>query len=492
MRTPASRLMLGILCCAHTMQSTSGWSMNRRQKPKDVAQTSSSSTSTRTLGALPSMDHLFNPQTFQLANGLQVLVIPNASAASVVVGVIYRYGAGDDDPHVIGLAHFLEHMMFKGTKNMPLGAFDRKILRCGGRTNAWTHYDQTVYHTEVPSDFLSMMLELEADRMQNLSFDEGAVKSERDVVMQERLMRLENHPFGQAYEAFLRTSFWYHPYGTPVIGYPHHIRAYTYENTRAAYTKWYAPNNATLVISGNIGAHNTHELVQKIFGDIPAKPLPERTRAAEPDHQGIVSRMHQHNPRNSLTIVEWLYAAPNHQSVGKEHYYPLQVLVELIAGNPTRELVRVLVEEKKIALDLGCHYDGNLLDPHGIEMQVTLAPQATLEAVQAIIQEHLNRWLKQGFLEEQVRKAKRDLLARAIFAKDGIMHPLQVFSDVAHGLSVDEIDAWPQRISAVTKEQVDAAFCHVFAKQPISEMVQFPHLPQSSTQAKQPAAQQSS
>ena len=418
--------------------------------------------------------HLFKPETAKLDNDLEIVVVTNTLAPTVAVGILYKYGSCDDPADQIGIAHFLEHLMFKGTKKYPIGEFDKIILKLGGRTNAWTSYDQTFYHTQIAQEHMEKIIELEADRMHNLIFDAKEVKSEQQVVMQERLMRLDNHPFGQAYEAQLKSVFWYNPYGTPVIGYPHHINNYDYDSVRKMYEKWYAPNNAVMVIVGNTTMEKVLPLVKKYFSNLAKKTIPKRVRPQEPDHQGITQSIRQDNPRNSLVIFEWMYASPNHTQGLKQHYYPLQVLAHIIGGTYTRHLHKLLVEEKKLALSVDCHYEQATFDPFYFSVGVTLAPGANEKEVRNIIANYLNDLVNKGVNEREFQKAKRDLIFEAMFVRDGNSASLESFAQLAVGFTPDEIDKWSFMIDAVTKEQVNEAARDVLSKKPVAVLELYP------------------
>lgn len=443
------------------------------------------------MNALVSVPHIYNPKTFSLDNGLHVVLIPNSFVDSVGVGLAYAYGSADDPLELVGLAHFLEHMMFKGSKKFPKGEFDKKIMQWGGSLNAWTWYDQTVYHEQVPANRLKEILEMEADRMHNLSFDEAEVVSERDVVYQERLMRIDNNPFGQVYEAYLQGCFWYHPYKTPVIGYAHHIHAYNYDNVRKAYETWYAPNNATLIISGKYDEDDVRSWVGEFFGSIPQKELPKRLRPKEPAHQNIVHHVTQENKRNSLILLEWNYAVGNHRtslndSVDDAHkaheskaacmrdYNALNLLAHMMAGNTTKKLYRLLVEDEKVALHVSTNYMGHLLDPYLFSIQVTTAEKELVARIEDLLSNYIKELIDDGVSEDELHKAKRDLLAHSLFAKDGVMNPIEYFCDVTMGWTIHGLDTAAQKIMDITQEDLARVIKDVFSKKPVCRADLYP------------------
>ncbi len=420
------------------------------------------------------MGGIFNPQTKILSNGLQVIVIPNSMAPIVSVGVLYKVGTADDPLQLVGISHFLEHMMFKGTTSIPSSQFKRIILEHGGDTNASTSFDYTIYETSIDVGYLELILKMEADRMANLAFSEEEVKSEREVVLEERRMRLDNHPFGQAYETLLRTLRWYHPYGVPPIGHPYHILAYNYQNVREHYKKWYVPNNAVLIIAGKTTLEQALPLVEKYFGALEPRPVPVRTRIAEPSHQGITQHIEQNNPRNSLILLNWYYEAPNHRSKeGGQHYYALVVLSQMLGGNSTTEFYRLLVEEKKLALSVSSSYEWNSLDPQPFSISATLSPDMSVKAFKQALKEFLDRLLS-SVSEEEVHKAKKDILAQLAFMRDGNSNSLEIFTGLASDLTIDQIEDWATSIQAVTPKQILEAIKAVLGVSPIVTMDLYP------------------
>lgn len=417
---------------------------------------------------------IFNPATTTLSNGLQVVLVQNHLAPVVSVSLIYKVGTADDPVNMHGLSHFLEHLMFKGTKDIPSDQFKKIITSNGGVINAFTTPDLTAYTCDIGLEFLDFYLKLEADRMQNLVMDPVQVLAEQQVVLEERLMRLDNNPFGLAYEALLRSTFWYHPYGIPAIGYPQHIAAYTRDAAYEHYKKWYAPNNAVLVVAGDVTLETLKPLVEKHFGCIPSRPLPPRQRVAEPDHKNVTLTLEQENPRISQVNISWTYTAPNHRSPHSEHYYPLIVLAQVLGGNDISRLNRTLVEEQKIAVSAHCSYDNDGYDPETFSFSATLAPDAKLIGLKAGIEKHIQDVMEKGITEAELADAKRDLLANLAFARDGNGSSVMAFTRLAVGFTVEQIEDWPNQISAVTAAQVHEAAKFVLSRNPVAVMVVYP------------------
>lgn len=417
---------------------------------------------------------IFHPSTITLTNGLQVVLIQNHLAPIVSISLIYKVGTADDPTRMHGLSHFLEHMMFKGTKDLPADQFKKIISSNGGIINAMTTPDYTAYTCDIGLEFLDFYLKLEADRMQNLVLGPNEVESEKKVVLEERLMRLDNNPFGVAYEALLRATYWYHPYGIPAIGYPQHIAAYTRDAAYEHYKKWYAPNNAILVIAGDITMEGLKPIVEKHFGSIPSHPLPPRDRVAEPEHSGVTITLEQENPRVSQVSINWNYAAPSHRGPHSEHYYPLIVLAQILGGNNTSRLYRTLVEEHKLAVSANCSYDSDGYDPETFTFGATLAPDVKPADLKTSVMSHINQVVSKGVAAKELADAKRDILAELAFARDGNSTSVMAFTRMAVGFTVEQIENWPNQINAVTAQQVQEAAKFVLEKNPVAVVTVFP------------------
>jgi zinc protease len=417
---------------------------------------------------------IFNASTKTLSNGLQVVLVQNHLAPIVTINLIYKVGTADDPIGMHGISHFLEHLMFKGTKDIPSDQFKKLISRNGGTINAYTTPDLTAYTCDIAIEFLDFYLKLEADRMQNLVMDPREVAEEQKVVLEERLMRLDNNPFGVAYEALLRAIYWYHPYGIPAIGYPQNIAAYTRDAAYEHYKKWYTPNNAILIISGDITMEMLMPIVEKYFGGIPSRPVPERNRIQEPDHKGVVINIEQENPRVSHPNLNIDYAAPNFRGCNSQYYYPLIVLAQVLGGNDISRLYRTLVTEQRIAVSAACSYDNDSLDPQTLSFSATLAPGAQLIALKVALHKHIKEILEKGITETELADAKRDILASLAFARDGNSSSVLMFTRLAVGFTVEQIENWANQINSVNTAQVHEAAKFVLGKNPIVIMTVYP------------------
>jgi len=295
---------------------------------------------------------VFDPETFTLANGLQVVVIENRRAPIVTHMVWYKVGAADESAGESGNAHFLEHLMFKGTNTLGPGEFSEIIAQNGGQENAFTSYDYTAYYQTVANDRLEIVMRHEADRMANLVLTDALVLPERDVILEERRSRVDNEPGSQLRETMQAGLYLNHPYRVPVIGWEHEIRSLSTETALAFYRRWYAPNNAVLVVAGDVDADEVRRLAEKYYGKVPAGEVLERVRPTEPP-QYAARRVTLENARVRQPSLSISYLAPAHNSPGGEHAYALQVLDQILGGGATSRLYRSLVVEQGLAASRG-------------------------------------------------------------------------------------------------------------------------------------------
>lgn len=400
---------------------------------------------------------VFSPKEFELANGLKVVVIENRRAPMVMQMVWYRVGAADEEPGESGLAHFLEHLMFKGTKTVKPGEFSRLVAQVGGRENAFTSYDFTAYFQQVAAHELEKMMRLEADRMQNLVLTDEVVLPERDVVLEERRSRTDNSPAAQLREQQRRALYLNHPYGRPVIGWMSEIKALTTENALAFYRKHYAPNNAMLIVAGDVTVARVKELAEKYYGPIPRRVVPERVRPQEPPHRSS-RRVTLRSERVNLPSWSRVYLAPSYAAGERQHAYALDILAQVLGGGSTSRLYRKLVVERGIASSAGAWYSGDGLDYGEFGLYASPKAGGDVEALEAAVLEELEAAIKEGFDPADIARAKKLTAAGAIYARDGIRAGPNAFGRAfTQGQTIADIESWPERISAVTPEQVMAA-----------------------------------
>jgi zinc protease len=414
------------------------------------------------LAALPARAGVFDPTTFTLANGMQVVVIENHRVPIVSHMVWYKVGAADEVPGKSGLAHLLEHLMFKGTPSVPPGEFSKIVARNGGRDNAFTSSDYTGYYQNVAVDKLELVMRMEADRMRNLVLDEANFRTERDVVMEERRSRTENSPGALLSEQMEATLYLNSPYHRPVIGWPDEIAALTLDDALAFYRRWYAPNNAILVVAGDVTADTVRPLAETYYGAIARADTPPRLRTDEPPHRAE-RRVTLKDGRVAQPSWSRLYLAPSLGAGDRAMAYPLEVLADLVGGGATSRLYRSLVVEKGAAAAVSADYDSVAVGRTAFRVAASPRPGVPLDKLEGLIERELARIVKEGFTPDEVERAKTRLRASAAYGRDSLHTGAQTLGQaLASGLSVEEVEAWPDRIAAVTPAQVAAAAAAVF------------------------------
>lgn len=414
------------------------------------------------LSLFPARAAVFDPESFTLANGLRVIVISNHRAPVVTHMIYYRVGAMDEPPAKTGLAHFLEHLMFKGTKTLKPGEFSAIVARNGGRENAFTSDDYTGYFQTVATDRLETMMRWEADRMSNLTLTDSDIEPERKVILEERNMRVENSPAALLQENVAAVLYRNHPYRRPTVGWAHEVKALTRDDLIGFYRSWYAPNNAVLVLSGDITAAKARPLVEKYYGKIPARTLPARPDWREPPHSAARRVILKHKQVGQATWSR-RYLAPSYMVGTREHVYALQVLAEILGGNTTSRLYRRLAVEAKTAAGAGAWYDSNARGPGVFGVYAAPLFGKTVEQVESLVEAEINRLLKDGVTDEEVRNAIVRLQDEAVYARDSIDGPARVLgAAVAIGMTIEDVESWPEQIGKVTREAVNAAAHAVF------------------------------
>lgn len=403
---------------------------------------------------------LFNMVNFHLKNGLEVIFLKNKISSAASAGVLYKYGSADDDPKTYGIAHFLEHMMFKGTKQYPKGQLDEIIMRLGGSHNAYTSWDKTFYYATVPKGSLRTLLTLEADRMLNLSFDDAEVEPEKGAVKEEENMHIKNHPFGETIKIWLRTLFPVHPYGVEIIGYPEHIEAYDAHNTRAAYQQWYAPNNAILIISGDFEETFIRNLAEELFGGLAASShIPEkRIRHQDPKIDGLSRSVIQENKRASMVFCELAYPSPSIQEAkAPSKIMAYSIAAFMLGGNDVSLLYKDLVRNKKLATSVNVS-NQNGLDARHISVDFELTPamnvQVCLNAYKAFIKELVENGMTQDWFKTRFEEVKNQLKGQMIFATDGTSGAIRIFDRCAEGYTAQQTNSMIDTIDQVTLTQV--------------------------------------
>ncbi len=400
---------------------------------------------------------LFHPKTKTLANGMQVVVIEDHRAPVVSHMVWYKVGSADEPPGKSGIAHFLEHLLFKGTPNVPSGQFSKIVARNGGRDNAFTSYDFTGYFQNVAKEKLDLVMGMEADRMVNLELSEEDVATERAVILEERRSRTDNNPAAQMREAMNAAQYMAHPYGIPVIGWKHEMEELSLADALAFYRRYYAPNNAILVVAGDVEAEAVFAMAEKHFGPLPRADTPPRRRPQEPP-QLAERRVIFKDARVSQADWRRGYLAPTRTAGESQHAIPLSLFSDLLGGGPTSRLYRSLVVKQKLAVNAGAHYSSTGLDLGRFVLYATPSQGVSLEKLEEAMDKELAAAMEEGFTAKALERSRTGLLAAAIYARDSLFTSPRIFGDaLTSGLSVEQVESWPDEVKAVTMEQVMAA-----------------------------------
>lgn len=398
------------------------------------------------------------PETFSLANGMQVVVIEDRRAPVVTHMVWYRVGSADEPPGKSGIAHFLEHLMFKGTEKYPDGVFSEIVARNGGRENAFTSYDYTAYFQRVARDRLPLVMELEADRMTGLVLTEEKVLPERRVILEERAARIDNDPGSLLAEQMNALLYLAHPYGTPIIGWQHEMARLTMEDALDFYRRWYMPANAILVVAGDVSAAELRPLAEKFYGAIPAGGVaPLRLRPADPP-QRAARRVVLEDARVEQPDMRRAYLAPSYATAEPGEAEALDVLSVILGNDATSRIYRSLVVEQEIAVGASGWYYGASLDEASIGFFAIPAPGVSLAEAEAAIDAEIARLIADGVTEDEVAAARKTLLADAIFAQDNQQSLARNYGiALTTGSTVEIAATWPDRVLEVTPEAVNAA-----------------------------------
>jgi zinc protease len=399
------------------------------------------------------------PATFTLPNGLQVVVIPDHRTPVVTQMIWYKVGSADETPGKSGLAHFLEHLMFKGTAKHPAGEFSQTVLKIGGNENAFTSTDYTGYFQRVPREQLARMMEFEADRMTGLVLKDENVLPERDVVLEEFNMRVANNPDARLTEQIMAALYLNHPYGRPVIGWHQEIEKLDREDALAFYKRFYAPNNAILVIAGDTDAKEIRPMVERTFGEVPAQPAisAHRLRPQEPT-PAAPRTVTLSDPRVEQPGLRRYYLVPSANTAASGESAALDVLAQLMGSGANSYLYRALVIDQPLAVSAGAGYQGTSLDATQFMISVSPKPGVEFSQIEQVIDRVIADVGQNPVRSEDLERVKTQLIAEAIYAQDNQATLARWYGGaLTSGLSIDDIRSWPDRIRAVTSEQVREA-----------------------------------
>ncbi|MES0825797.1 M16 family metallopeptidase [Ruegeria sp. SCP11] len=396
--------------------------------------------------------------TFTLDNGMDVVVIEDHRAPVVQHMVWYRAGSADEPVGSSGVAHFLEHLLFKGTDTLAPGEFSATVAANGGNDNAFTSYDYTAYFQRVAADRLELMMRMEADRMRNIRLSEDDIVTERDVILEERNQRTENSPRALFGEQMSAAQYLNHRYGVPIIGWRHEMETLDMDDALSFYQTHYAPNNAILVVTGDVEPDAVKALAEQYYGVIPANPdLPERVRSQEPP-QTAERRLTYKDARVSQPYVQRSYLAPERDPGEQEKAAALFLLADLLGGSTTSYLNEKLQFEQQMVVYAGAFYRGVSLDDTTFDLLVVPAQGVSLQEAEDAMDQAVADFIAEGVNEEDLDRIKMQLRAAQTYARDNVDGIGNRYGRaLTSGLTVEDVQAWPDILQAVTGEEIIAA-----------------------------------
>jgi zinc protease len=403
---------------------------------------------------------VFNPEVFELKNGLKTIVVPNKrSRNAVYVMLWFPRGGADEIKGKSGLAHFLEHLMFRGTHKIGPGEYDSMINSYGGSNNAFTSYDYTAYQVKISKERLPEILSLEADRMckrkkgQGLKIIDKVFVPEKKVVLEEMSTRIDNSPHGYFDQKIREKLFPGHPYGIPLIGHRKEVEALKHEDAMAFYNHYYGPEEAILILEGNLTRNDVEPLVKKYFDNIPANPIVKRewpnfSEIKEPFIK--VEHPFAEQPRFAR-----YYQAPCFKTASSQDIVALEVLEYILGSGEISRLYKKLVIETKLAVMVGTSFHSGGYAAGLFYIQAVPNQGISLEQVDKAISDVVTQFQKEGMTDAELMRVKNKLLADSIYARDGISNGAMAFGHtLAVGGKIDDVEKWPEYVKAVTKEDV--------------------------------------
>ncbi len=402
---------------------------------------------------------------FTLDNGMDVVVIEDHRAPVAVHMVWYRAGAADEPPGASGVAHYLEHLMFKGTDSVDPGEFSATVARHGGKDNAFTSQDYTGYYQRIAADRLELMMQMEADRMVNLRLAGKDIVTERNVILEERNQRVENDPGALFREQKRAAQHLNHPYGIPIIGWRAEMEALNREQVLDFYRTYYAPNNAILVVAGDVTPDEVRALAEKHYGPLPANPdLKPRSRPQEPP-QIAERRLVMRDARVGTPYVSRSYLAPERDSGAQEKAAALTLLSDILGGGQTSVLAEKLQFDASVAVHTAAYYSGKSLDDTTFDLVVVPAEGVSLQQAEKALDTALADFMSEGVDTQELERIKLQARASQIYARDDVQHLARRYGGaLTQGLTVEDVQEWPDIIQAVSADDIMAAARDVLDK----------------------------
>ncbi|MGH1378899.1 MAG: M16 family metallopeptidase [Alphaproteobacteria bacterium] len=401
---------------------------------------------------------VFNAKSYVLDNGLQIVVVENHRAPVITHMIWYRAGAADEPPGKSGIAHFLEHLLFKGQKhkilgNLEAGEFSKIVRSLGGEDNAFTSQDYTAYYQSIASEHLRKVMTMEAGRMRGVDISEEAFTSENKVIQEERRQRTDNDPRAQMTEQMREALYPNHPYSIPVIGWMHEIKALTWDDAKLFYNRYYAPNNAILVVSGDVTGEEVLTIAKETYGIIKREDTPKRIRTTSPPFISNTTVQLEHEtikePQTQRT-----YRVPSHRQNAQESL-ALEILTEILGGGSTSRLYKSLVIDKKIATNISTSYSGASWDDANFSISATPTSSEKINLLNQHIDEELRKISSNGVTDKELIETVTRMQDEAIYARDSLSGPAMIIGyNLITGSTLDDIENWPQRLEEITIAQI--------------------------------------
>ena len=409
------------------------------------------------LVSLISFEVFANPHEYMLANGLKIVVKEDHRSPVVISQIWYKAGSIDELNGTTGVAHVLEHMMFKGTKNISSGEFSKKIAAVGGRDNAFTSRDYTGYFQQLHKSKLALAMKLEADRMRNLILTEEEFAKEIKVVMEERRLRTDDQPHALVYEKMMSVAYQSHPYRRPIIGWMNDLENMTVGDAQEWYDRWYAPNNAVLVLVGDVDPKEVYSLAQKYYGEIESRPIASlavRKPQTEVTQAGI-KRLQIKAPAQMPYLVMGYHAPVLHDASADWEPYALQMLVGVLDGNGSARLNKELVRNQQIASSINADYDSTGRGPGMFFLSGTPSEGRSAAELESALRIEIERLIDAGVTEKELRRVRAQVVSGHVFQLDSMFYQaMQIGQLESVGLSYRDLDTIIKKLQAVTAEQV--------------------------------------
>ena len=409
------------------------------------------------LVSLISFEVLANPHEYMLANGLKIVVKEDHRSPVVISQIWYKAGSIDELNGTTGVAHVLEHMMFKGTKNVSSGEFSKKIAAIGGRDNAFTSRDFTGYFQQLHKSELALAMKLEADRMRNLILTKEEFAKEIKVVMEERRLRTDDQPHALVYEKMMSVAYQSHPYRRPIVGWMNDLENMTVDDAQEWYDRWYAPNNAVLVVVGDVDPKEVFSLAQKYYGEIKSRPIASlalRKPQTEVTQAGI-KRLQVKAPAQMPYLVMGYHAPVLHDANADWEPYALEMLVGVLDGNESARLNKELVRDQQIASSINAEYDATGRGPGMFFLSGTPSEGRSVVELEAALRNEIERLISAGVTEKELRRVRAQVVSGHVFQLDSMFYQaMQIGQLESVGLSYRDLDTIIKKLQTVTAKQI--------------------------------------